>query len=84
LDRWKAPLADHSVLGVHSRAFHQRQQVALHALARHVGPLHLAAAGDLVDLVQEHDAVGFDVGDRLQFQLVVVDQARGLLVHEGP
>jgi hypothetical protein len=28
---------DHAVLGVHGGALHQRQQVALHALARHLG-----------------------------------------------
>jgi hypothetical protein len=53
---------DHAVLGGHRAALHQRQQVALHALARDIGAAALlGAAGDLVDLVQEHDAVLLDV-----------------------
>ena len=52
----------HAVARRYGGAFHQRQQVALHALARHVRALHLGAAGDLVDLVEEHDAVLLGVG----------------------
>ena len=47
---------DHPVLGVHGRAFDDRQDVALHAFAADVGPVSALAAGDLVDLVQEDDA----------------------------
>jgi hypothetical protein len=42
----------HAVLGGDRRSLDQRQQVALHALARDVGALELAAARDLVDLVR--------------------------------
>ena len=55
---------DHAVLGRDGGAFDQRQQVALHALARDVGAVRLRAAGDLVDLVEEHDAVLLDVRER--------------------
>ena len=49
-----------SVLGVDGGALDQRQQVALHAFARHVGAAQAFAAGDLVDLVEEDDAVLLD------------------------
>ena len=55
---------DHAVLGVDGRALDQRQQVALHALARDVGALRLGARRDLVDLVDEDDAVLLGVGER--------------------
>ena len=48
---------DHAVLRRDRRALDQRQQVALHALARHVGAVRVGARRDLVDLVDEHDAV---------------------------
>ena len=48
--------AHHAVLGVDGRALDDRQDVALHAFAAHVGPVPALAAGDLVDLVQEDDA----------------------------
>ena len=48
--------ADHAVARVHGRAFNNRQNVALHALARNVRPMTRFAAGDLVDLVEKDDA----------------------------
>ena len=58
---------DHAVLGVDRRAFDQRQQVALHALARDVGAAgDFRRDGDLVDLVDEDDAVLLGVGERLR------------------
>jgi hypothetical protein len=66
-----------AVLGRHRRAFDQRQQIALHALARDVGaPCRLAGA-DLVDLVEEDDAVVLDLADRLLHDSVLVDQLVG-------
>ncbi len=48
---------DGTVLGVDGGAFDDRQQVALHSLARDVGPAARALiACDLVDLVDEDDA----------------------------
>jgi len=70
----------HAVLGRHRGAFDQRQQVALHALARHVAAVGVRAGGDLVDLVEEHDAVLLDCGQRLLLGLLVVDQAPGFLL----
>ena len=71
---------DHAVLGGDRRAFDQRQQVALHALARDVGARRFRAARDLVDLIEEHDAVLLDVGDRARLQIVVVHQLAGFFV----
>ena len=64
LEIWKAPAAMNrtwsvltgAVLGVDRRALDDRQQVALHALARDVGRRARSRAGDLVDLVDEDDA----------------------------
>src|SRR5438874_463592 len=64
------------------RALDDRQQIALHALARHVGaalPAAGARAGDLVDLVEEHDARVLGAVHRLDGDLVHVDQLARLL-----
>ena len=66
---------DDAVLGRHRRAFDQRQQIALHAFARHAGAAPFAALRDLVDLVDEDDAVLLAVVDRLRLDLLVVDAA---------
>ena len=74
---------DHAVLGGHGGAFYQGQEVALHALARHIGALHFGAAGDLVDLVDEHDAVLFQITHCAGLELVVIDQLFSLLVGQN-
>src|SRR6185295_13302859 len=66
----------------YSRALHQRQQVALHALARHVRAVDLGTARDLVDLVQEHDAVLLRIGHCTGLELVVVHQAPRLFLDD--
>src|SRR3546814_20252408 len=66
--------SDLAVLGADRAAFDQRQQVALHALAGYVGAHALAALGNLVDLVDEHDAVLLAGLDRGLAHLVLVDQ----------
>ena len=48
---------DRAVLGRDGGALDQRQQVALHALAADVRTHAALARADLVDLVEEHDAV---------------------------
>ena len=73
---------DHAVLGVHRGAFHQRQQVALHTLARHLGAAVFAARGHLVDLVDEDDAVLLGVVQRRGLDVVLVHQLGGLFVHQ--
>src|SRR5690349_15188773 len=62
------------MLGRHRGAFDQRQEVALHALARHVGAHAALARRDLVDLVEKHDAVILDRVQRLLHQLLLVEQ----------
>jgi hypothetical protein len=56
----------------------------LHALARHVGTAApgLRARADLVDLVEEHDAVVLDLANRLLHQRVLVEELVGFLVDE--
>ena len=68
-----------SMLGRDRGALDQREEIALHALARHVGAVAAFAAGDLVDLVEEHDAVLLDRLDRFQHHLVGVEQLVGFL-----
>jgi hypothetical protein len=48
-----------AAFGRNGRAFNQRQQVALHAFAADIGAAALRFGGDLVDLVEEDDAVVF-------------------------
>ena len=74
----------HPVLGRHRRAFDQRQQVALHTLARHIGALRILTRGDLVELVDEHDPVLLRVGQRHRLQLFVVHHPCCFFVGEKP
>jgi hypothetical protein len=67
------------VLGRDRGALDQRQQVALHALARDIGAAAALAAADLVDLVEEDDAVVLDLADRRLGDRVLVDQLVALL-----
>ena len=90
MERWNAPEAMNrmwsvltaAVLGRDRGAFDQRQQIALHAFARHVGADAAVARADLVDLVEEDDAVVLDDFDRLLRQLVLVEQLVGFLVDQ--
>src|SRR5688572_18322131 len=66
---------DHAVFGVDGRAFDDRQEIPLHALARHIGALHRLAAGDFVDLVEKDDARLLDPAHRFAGHLVHIDQA---------
>ena len=68
-----------AVLGRDRGALDQRQQIALHALARHVAADAAVARGDLVDLVEEDDAVVLDRVDRLLHELLLVEQLVGFL-----
>src|SRR5207253_2345966 len=70
------------VLGSHRRALDDRQEAALHALARDVRAVDALAAGDLVDLVDEDDARLLDAPDRLLGGGLHVDEARGFLLGE--
>jgi hypothetical protein len=65
---------DVAVFGIHRRTLYNRQQVALHALAARVGAVvRVALLADLVDLVDEDDAVLLDGVDREARDGVVVD-----------
>src|SRR3546814_4418703 len=66
--------AHRPMLGGHRGALDEWQQVALNALARDVGAAALGARGDLVDLVQEDDAVLLDSGDRGADYRLLVEQ----------
>ena len=78
-----SPTRTHAVLGVDRGALDQRQQVALHALAAHVAAAtELAAVGDLVDLVDEDDAVLLDGFERFRLHLLGVEQLVALLVDQ--
>src|SRR5262249_38394288 len=46
---------DESVAGVDRGALDNRQNVALHAFAAHIGTVACLASGDFVDFVKEHD-----------------------------
>ena len=67
--------ADHAVARVDGRAFHDGQDVALHAFTGNVRTMAAFAAGDLVDFVEEDDAGVFDAVDGGARDLVHVDQA---------
>jgi hypothetical protein len=65
-------------------ALHDRQQIALHALPRHVGPLATPLARrHLVDLVDEDDPRLLDARHRQLAHSIRVHQARRLLVDES-
>ncbi len=67
---------DRAVLGGHVGAFHQRQQIALHAFATDIATAGagFAALGHLVDLIDEHDAVLLARFDGRGAHIVFVDQ----------
>ncbi|MCY1512478.1 hypothetical protein D9M68_469390 [compost metagenome] len=70
----------HAQLGVHRAALDQRQQVTLHALAGDVGAAGVGALGDLVDLVEEDDAVLLHRFQGAALEVFIVDQALRFLV----
>ena len=74
---------DRAVFGRHGAAFDDGQDVALHAFARNVGSAAaLATARDLVDLVDEDDAVFARAVHRFALDRVHVDQFVRLLLRE--
>ena len=70
---------DPPVLGFNSRAFNKRQQVALHALARDIGSVYLTPASNLVDFVDKHNPVVFNVIDGLANAFGLIHQFSGFL-----
>src|SRR5450631_1142306 len=71
-----------AVLGVDRAALDQRQKIALYAFARHIRPGGFLAARDLVDFVDENDAVLLGVLDGAYLELLLVDHLRCLLVDQ--
>ena len=72
-----------AVLGGDRGAFDQRQEIALHAFARHVGADAAVARANLVDLVEEDDAVVLDDLDRFLRELVGIEELVGFLVDQN-
>ena len=74
---------DHPVLRLDGRALDEREEVALDALARDVGPAARALAPrDLVDLVEEDDARLLGPPDRLLRERRLVREGVGLALEE--
>src|SRR5258705_13066409 len=71
------------VFGADGGALDERQEIALNALAAHIGADALGAGADLVDLVEKDDAVILDVLDRLLHDHVVVDELVGFLAEQN-
>ena len=71
-----------SVLRRHGGAFDQGQQVALDAFAGHVGAAGFRAGGDLVDFVEEDDAVLLDGVERGLGDGFVVEQLVGFFADQ--
>ena len=71
-----------TVFGRYSRSLDQRQKVALHALAADVGTLAFGARADLVDLVEEDDAILLHGIDGLLNDLVLIEKLVRLFCHQ--
>ncbi|CSB00470.1 Uncharacterised protein [Vibrio cholerae] len=61
------------MLGGYRTAFNQRQQIALHPFTRNIGTRDFSTLTDFVDFIDKHDAVIFDIVNRLLFQLFLID-----------
>ena len=70
------------MLGGDSCTLDQRQQVALHAFAGNVCAGAFGARGDLVDLVEEDDAILFGDAQRLAGDAVAVEQLVGFFLDQ--
>ena len=82
---------EQDVVGLHRPVFRadrgaldERQEVALHAFAADIGADALGAGANLVDLVEEHDAVVLDRLDRLLHDLIVVEELVELVLDQRP
>ena len=70
-----------TVLRAHGRPFDQGQEIALHAFAGDVTPgRDVASLGNLVDFVNEDDAVVFHVFDGFARAFILVDEFRGFFI----
>ena len=69
-----------AVFSAHGRAFDKRQEVTLHALARHAGAALVVAIGNLVYFVNEHDTGLLSEFDSTCSYFFLVDQLRRLFL----
>src|ERR1035438_3932160 len=67
--------ADHAVARVDGGSFNDGEDIALNAFAGDVGAVATLAAGNLVDFIEEDDAVGFDAVDCGAIDSVHIDEA---------
>src|SRR5437867_5394545 len=74
--------AHEAVARVDSGALDYGEDVALHALAAHVGAVATLAAGDLVDLIEKDDAAGLHALERDPYHLVHIDELLLLFLHQ--
>src|ERR1019366_2520471 len=74
--------AHHAIARVDRGSFNDGQYVALYAFAGDIGSVAALAAGDLVYLVEKHNAAGFDPFDSDAIYLVHVDQAALFFLHQ--
>ena len=63
-----------AMLGRNRRAFDERQQIALHALAADIGALPFGAGANLVDFIEKDDAVIFDGIDGVLDDLILIEK----------
>ncbi len=74
--------AHHAVARIHRRAFHNRQNVALHALARNVRPVPALASGNLVNLIEKDDAARLHALHGCAVHRVHVDEPALFFLHQ--
>ena len=71
---------DHAVLRVDCGALHQRQQIALDPLARHVGSPAVGFGRNFIDFIEKHDAVLLDPGDRFGTHFFFIHALGGFFI----
>ena len=73
------------VLGRDGGAFNQRQQITLHPFAGNIATTHPALAGacaNLVNLIQKHDAIGFNIGERFTHYRILIQKLVGFILEQ--
>ena len=73
---------NHAVFGADRTAFDQGQQIALHTFTRDVRAVGVGTPRDLVDLVQEHNAVLLEVVERTGADVFLVDELARLFFEQ--
>src|ERR1700730_2657911 len=64
---------DRSVFGRDRGAFDERKEIALHALARDIAAKTPFTRANLVDLIEKHNPIVFDLAKRLLNDLILID-----------